>query len=552
MKWIVCSAWPYVNTVPHLGTFIHLLSADVFTRYLRLNGEDVVAVTGSDEHGTPIEVEAIKLGKQPRELTDDYHALICDLLEKYEIDFSNYTRTESPVHVRYVQEFYKRVQENGYVYTQEVQLPYCLKDNRFLPDRFVEGICPHCGFEAARGDQCDNCGRVLDPLELKSSRCAFCGSMPIVKTSTHWFFDLPKLSDQLAAYIDGNKQLPDNARNFSKQWLSEGLKPRALTRDNRWGIPAPFPNSEGKTIYVWLEAVLGYVSAAVEWAERTGNPSKWKDYWFDKDTRNVHFIGKDNIPFHTIIFPALLLATRDGYVLPWQVASTEFILFDGKKFSKSHRIGVWIDEALKVAPADYWRYILIAIRPEAHDANFTWREFESHVNSELNDVIGNFVHRTLTFIKTNFDGCIPVPGPLDELDRKFVQRISESPTTVGRLFDNFRLRDALAAVVHLSRDGNQYLSDREPWHTVKSDRQRTATTIYLSVQLARTIAILLFPFTPKTSRSIWAQLGLSGSPADQRWETAGKLTVPSGHEIGAPTPLFRKVKAAEIESLLRG
>lgn len=549
-KWIVCSAWPYVNTVPHLGTFIHLLSADVFSRYLQLKGEDVVSVTGSDEHGTPIEVEAIKQGKTPKQLTDEYHAVICKLLDEYEIKFTNYTRTENPVHVRFVQDFYRLVYENGYIYSESVNLPFCPKDKRYLPDRFVEGKCPHCSFETARGDQCDNCGRVLDPLELHSPRCTLCGSPPIVKPSTHWFFDLPKLAKEIAEYIEGNKQLPDNARNFSKQWLSEGLRPRALTRDNEWGIPAPFPNAEGKTIYVWLEAVLGYVSATVEWAEAAHDPSRWERYWFDQATRNVHFIGKDNIPFHTIIFPALLLATRQGYVLPWQVASTEFILFDGKKFSKSHRIGVWIDEALKIAPAEYWRYVLIATRPETHDANFTWREFESHVNSEINDVIGNFIHRTLTFIKDNFSGRIPSPGSFDGTDEEFKSKLADSYRTVSQFFDDFKLKDALAAVVSLARDGNQYLSDREPWHTLKSDRERTATTIYLSAQLVRTLAILLYPFLPKTSRSIWSQLGLAEGPADAKWDSAGQLEVQAGHVIGNPVPLFRKVKAREIEAQL--
>jgi methionyl-tRNA synthetase len=393
---------------------------------------------------------------------------------------------------------------------------------------------------------------VLDPLELKAPRCAFCGTTPVVRESTHWFFDLPKLQGEITSYIEGNQQFPDNARNFSKQWLSEGLKPRALTRDNKWGIPAPFPNSEGKTIYVWLEAVLGYVSALVEWAELAKQKEKWKEYWFDRNARNVHFIGKDNIPFHTIIFPALLLATRQNYVLPWQVASTEFILFDGKKFSKSQRIGVWIDEALEVAPADYWRYVLIAIRPEAHDANFTWREFESHVNSELNDVIGNFVHRTLTFIRDNFDAKIPPPGEFDDLDQKLISRINEAPDKVSKLFDDFKLKDALAAVVSLAREGNQYLSDRAPWHTARTDKHLTATTLFLSAQVVRALSILLFPFTPKTCRSLWTQLGLAGTPAEADWSSAGKLSLRPGHRIGSPEPLFHKVKATEIQAQARG
>lgn len=539
-KWIINSAWPYVNSVPHLGTFIHLLSADVYTRYLRLKGEEVIAVTGSDEHGTPIEVEAIRKGVPPKQLTDEIHKQICNLLDVYNIRFDNYTRTENPVHIRYTQDLYRKVYENGYVYTENVNLPYCEKDQRFLPDRFVEGTCPHCGYEQARGDQCESCGRVLDPLELIRPKCVFCGSTPTVKSSTHWFFDLPKFRDRLLTLVQENKQLPENARNFSLKWLEEGLKPRALTRDNKWGIPAPFPGAEGKTIYVWLEAVLGYVSASIEWAEKSGKPDAWKEFWFDKQTKNVHFIGKDNIPFHVIIFPSLLLATHEDYVLPWQVSSTEFILFEGQKFSKSKKVGVWIDEALKVAPAEYWRYILIAIRPEARDANFTWRDFEAHINSELNDVLGNFVHRTLTFVNNQFDSKIPEPHELDEKDEALKNRIEASPLKVGSLFDQFQLRSALGEIIELARAGNQYLSEREPWHLIKKDKDKASTTLYFATQLVRSISILISPVLPETAQKIRDQLNLTH---EVKWSDAGKLELEIGHTIGKATPLFHKISA---------
>ncbi len=537
--WIVNSAWPYVNSVPHLGTFIHLLSADVYARYLRLKGEEVIAVTGSDEHGTPIEVEAIKNGIPPKQLTDRTHKQICDLLDAYNIRFDNYTRTESPVHIKYTQDLYRKVYENGYIYTQNVNLPYCEVDKRFLPDRFVEGTCPHCGYEQARGDQCDSCGRVLDPLELIRPRCVFCGSTPTIKSSTHWFFDLPKFRDKLYKVVKENKQLPENARNFSLRWLEEGLKPRAVTRDNKWGIPAPFPGAEGKTIYVWLEAVLGYVSASIEWAEKSGKPEAWKDFWFDEGTKNVHFIGKDNIPFHVIIFPALLQATHEPYILPWQVSSTEFILFEGQKFSKSKKVGVWIDDALKVAPAEYWRYVLIAIRPETRDANFTWHEFETHVNSELNDVLGNFVHRTLTFINNQFDSTIPSPGQLDGKDEEIKKEIIQAPNKIATLLDDFQLRNGLAAAIDLARHGNQYLSEREPWHLIKTDRTKTGTTLYLACQLVAGLEILLSPFLPETSQRISDQLELTGT---RNWWDAGKFRLEAGHKIAKATPLFHKVK----------
>src|SRR5208337_1636684 len=538
--WIINSAWPYVNSVPHLGTFIHLLSADVYTRYLRLKGEEVIAVTGSDEHGTPIEVEAIKKGVPPKQLTDAIHKQICELLEAYNIHLDNYTRTENPIHIRYTQDLYRKVYENGYVYTQNVNLPYCETDQRFLPDRFVEGTCPHCGYEQARGDQCESCGRVLDPLELIRSKCVFCGNAPTIKSSTHWFFDLPKFRDKLYTAVQENKQLPENARNFSLKWLEEGLKPRALTRDNKWGIPAPFPGAEGKTIYVWLEAVLGYVSASIEWAEKAGKPDAWKEFWFDKQTKNVHFIGKDNIPFHVIIFPSLLLATHEDYVLPWQVSSTEFILFEGQKFSKSKKVGVWMDKALEVAPAEYWRYILIAIRPEARDANFTWRDFEAHINSELNDVLGNFVHRTLTFVNNQFDSKIPEPHELDEKDEALKKRIESSPLKVGSLFDQFQLKSALGEIIELARAGNQYLSEREPWHLIKKDKDKASTTLYFATQLVRSISILISPVLPETAQHIRDQLNLTH---EVKWSDAGKLELEVGHTIGKATPLFHKISA---------
>lgn len=546
-RWIVNSAWPYVNSVPHLGTFIHLLSADVYTRYLRLKGEDVIAVTGSDEHGTPIEVEALRKGINPKELTDKYHNLILELLKKYSISFDNYSRTESPTHIQFSQSFYRKLYENNHVTKKTVKLPYCDKCSRFLPDRFVEGKCPYCGFESARGDQCENCGRVLDPTELIDWHCVFCGTKPTIQPSTHWFFELPRFEKDIENYLINNKQLPENAKNFSLRWIEEGLKPRALTRDNKWGVPSPFPGSEGKTIYVWMEAVLGYLSASIEFSENKGNPDLWKEYWKDKQTKNVHFIGKDNIPFHTIIFPALLIASEENYILPWQVSSTEFILYEGQgKFSKSRRIGVWMDEALEVAEPEYWRYVLISIRPEMKDTNFTWREFERHINTELNDILGNFVHRTLTFVKSNFESCIPEAKDISEQDEKIIAIAKNVPSKVGDLMDRFRLKEALLAVVDLARSGNEYMSRMEPWHLIKSDKQAAANTINVCSQLVRNLAIILYPFLPRTSQLIWKQLALEEDVGTQNWFNAGEMNLPAGHKIGKSQPLFQKVDSVEI------
>ena len=414
VKILVTSAWPYLSVTPHLGNLVgSLLSADVFARYCRLRGEDVVMVSGSDEHGTPIEVEAIRLGVSPSELANTNHARLLELLEKWGIVFDNFTRTENPTHKQFVKEHLTKVYDNGYIFTQETEMLYCEKCTRFLPDRFVEGKCPYCGYERARGDQCEACGRLLETTLLVDPHCAICGDKPVVRKTKHWYFDLPKFSDQITAYLEKNKRLPANARNFSLNFVKEGLKPRAVTRDISYGIPAPFPGAEGKTIYVWVEAVLGYVSATIEYFKDHENPEAWKDYWFDKKARTFYFIGKDNIPFHTIILPALLLASGYDYNLPWNVSATEWLQFKGEKASKSQKVGIWMHEALELFPADYWRYFLMATRPETKDSNFSWEIFIEKTNADLNDTFGNFVHRTLTFINTQFGGEIPAPQPHD-------------------------------------------------------------------------------------------------------------------------------------------
>jgi len=544
-KWLVCSAWPYINAVPHLGTLIgSVLSADVFARYLRMKGEEVVFVSGSDEHGTPIEVEAIRNKADPKVFTDKMHALVSKLFKEWGISFSNYTRTENEIHKKFVQEFYMKLYENGYIFTQEEVGLYCEKCNRYLPDRFVEGTCPYCGYDRARGDQCDNCGRLLDPAMLINPKCVICGSTPIEKKTKHWYFDLPKFEDALREYIKNNKQFPDNAKKFSIQMIDDGLRPRSITRDNKWGIPAPFPGADGKTIYVWMEAVLGYVSATIEWSIKNNLGDKWKDFWFDPETKSVYFIAKDNIPFHTIIFPALLMASKEGYVLPWQVASTEFLLYEGQPFSKSRRIGIWADEALKYFPPDYYRFVLISIRPEKHDTSFKWDQFISLVNDELNDILGNFIHRCLTFIYRYFDGRIPNVSTkdFDNVDKEIVTKIENAPDNVAKYLDQFKYKDALKAVVSLARDGNQYLNNKEPWKLIKEDKIKAGNVLYLCAQLVRSIAILIAPFLPFTAEQIWKDLlNLNGSVHEQNWQDAGELQLPSNHAIAKPKPLFKKV-----------
>ncbi|MEM2092936.1 MAG: methionine--tRNA ligase [Candidatus Bathyarchaeia archaeon] len=551
-KILVTSAWPYINVTPHIGNLVgSVLSADVVARYYRLKGEDVLMVSGSDEHGTPIEVEAIKRGISPKELTDKNHARVTELFNRWGISFDNYTRTENPVHKEFVREHFMKIYGNGYIFTQETEMLYCERCSRFLPDRFVEGKCPHCGHLHARGDQCDACGRLLEPTALVDPYCAICKSKPIVKTTKHWYFDLPRFSEKLANFLSENKQLPANAKNFSLNLIKDGLKPRAITRDVSWGIPAPFPGSEGKTIYVWAEALLGYVSATIEYFRNHGNPEGWKEYWFNKDAKTLYFIGKDNIPFHTIILPALLMASHEDYNLPWNVSTTEFLQFKGEKASKSQRIGIWIDEALELFPADYWRYFLIATRPETKDSNFTWELFAEKINSDLNDTFGNFIHRTLTFINNQFNSEVPEPGTMEDSDKRILEELKRYVDEVAKHYENCRLQYAASCVMDVARLGNQYLNEREPWNQIKKDRAKASTTIYVAAQLVKALAIISAPIMPFTAEEIWKTLNLPGSVHCQSWDEALR-PIHSRHRIAKARPLFKKVDAdgKKLEAML--
>ncbi|MCW3993782.1 MAG: methionine--tRNA ligase [Candidatus Bathyarchaeota archaeon] len=542
-KVLVACGWPYVNYVPHLGTLVQVLSADVVARYYRLKGEDVVMVSGSDEHGTPIEVEAVRLGISPKQLTDKNHAKVVELLKKWGFSFNNYTRTENPVHKEFVQNHLTKIYNNGYIFVQETEMPYCKKCGRFLPDRFVEGKCPYCSHEHARGDQCNACGRLLEPTFLIEPYCVICKSKPAIKRTKHWYFDLSKFSEKLRDYISSNKQLASNTRNFSLSFIKEGLKPRAVTRDVEWGIPAPFPEAENKTIYVWIEAVLGYVSATIEYFKNCGEPEKWKEYWFNKDAKTLFFIGKDNIPFHTIIFPALLLGSHESYSLPWNVSATEFLQFKGEAFSKSRRIGVFIDEALELFPADYWRYFLAATRPETKDTNFSWKLFIEKVNADLNDTLGNFIHRTLKFINSQFDSEVPEPSCLSEDDERVLKTLEERVETIANEIEDCRLQSAANDVISISRMGNQYLNEKEPWNVIKKDRDEAANTIYVAAQIVKTLALVSAPFIPFAAEELWRILNLPGNVHEQEWDEALKPLPPS-HKIGEASPLFRKIEAS--------
>jgi len=550
-KVLVTCAWPYVNYMPHLGTLVQVLSADVVARYYRLKGEDVVMVSGSDEHGTPIEVEAVKLGISPKQLTDKIHAKVVELFKKWGFSFDNYTRTENPIHKEFVQAYQMKIYNNGYIFTQETEMLYCEKCSRFLPDRFVEGKCPYCGYETARGDQCDACGRLLEPTFLIEPYCTICKSKPIIKKTKQWYFDLPKFSEKLNDYINNNKELPANARNFSLNLIKEGLKPRAMTRDVNWGIPAPFPGAEGKTFYVWFENVLGYISATVEYFRNRGEPEKWKEYWFNKEAKTLYFVGKDNIPFHVIIFPALLLASGEDYNLPWNVPATEFLQFKGERASKSRRIGIWIDEALEVFPADYWRFFLMATRPETKDTNFSWELFIEKINSDLNDTFGNFIHRTLAFMNAQFNGEVPQPEALDEDDKQILETLKEKVETVAKEIEDCGLQSAANTMISISRMGNQYLNEKEPWNLIKKDREKAASIIYVAAQIVKALAIVSAPFIPFAAEELWKTLNLPGSVHEQKWDEALK-PLPANHKIAKAKPLFQKIEAngQELDEML--
>jgi len=539
---LVTSAWPYANYLPHLGTVMQCLSADVVARYYRLKGEDVLFVSGSDEHGTPTEVEAIKLGISPKQLTDKNHAKIVELFKKWGLSFDNYTRTENPVHKEFVQQHLIKIYNKGYIFTQETEMLYCEKCDRFLPDRYVEGKCPYCGHEGARGDQCEECGRLLETTLLIEPYCAICKSKPIRRRTTHWYFDLPKFSQEISKYLNSNKQLPDNARNFSLNFVKEGLKPRAVTRDVSWGIPAPFSGAQNKSIYVWVEAVLGYVSATIEYFQNSHETERWKEYWFNKKSKTIYFIGKDNIPFHTIILPALLLASGEDYNLPWNVSTTEFLQFKGERLSKSHRVGIWSDEALELFPADYWRFYLMATRPETKDSNFSWEIFIEKVNGDLNDTFGNFVHRTLTFICTQFNGEIPKLEAPDEDAEHILNALKEKVDTVADEIENSRLQSAANLVIGISRIGNQYLNEKEPWKLIKENRGKAANIFNVAAQIVKALAIVSAPFVPFAAEEIWKTLNLTGTVQEQEWDKALR-PIPPGHKITQPKPLFNKIDA---------
>ncbi|WP_048190612.1 methionine--tRNA ligase [Methanobacterium sp. SMA-27] len=536
-KVFITSALPYANGPCHLG---HLRStyipADIYARYNRMKGRDVLFVCATDEHGTPIAVRAEQEGKQPIEVAGRYYEMIKKDLDACSISLDNFSRTTDPKHYEISQNFFLKLYEKGYIYEKIIKQPYCKECARFLPDRYVEGKCPNCGGEA-RGDHCETCGRHLEPTQVIEPTCLICKSTPEIRESKQYFFELSKFQDELNEWIQSNDQLPPNVKNYALQWLKEGLKDWILTRDMEWGIPVPLEDAEGKIIYVWGEAFLGYISSAAQWSEKTGKP--WEDYWNDKA---VHFIGKDIIYHHSIFWPALLMAY--GCKLPYTIIAGEYLSLEGMKMSTSKNWVIWASDFLKTFDSDTLRYYLIANAPLTRDTDFSWEDFQRRVNDELADVLGNFLHRTFTFTTRFFDGKIPEPSDFDEYDKEFESKIKALPEIVGNYIEKFKFREGLIEITKLAKYGNKYFNDKEPWKTVKTDKKTAGNCLYLSNQLAKTMAVTLVPYMPVKTLEIFKTLNMN---SDINWDNAADL-IPSGHEIGEANPIFLKVEDDVIKN----
>jgi len=551
-KVLVTSALPYANGPIHLG---HLsgayLPADIYVRYKRLNGDDVIYVCGSDEHGVPITISADKEKVSPQVIIDRYHEANKKAFARFGMSFDNYSRTSLPIHHETAKEFFLEFYNRGLFVEKKSLQFFDDKANMFLPDRYVEGTCPKCGNEEARSDECENCGSLYDPSELKNPKSKISGGTPKLKETSHYYFPLGKYQPALEKYVDEMNEKygwKENVLQYCRGWFKDGLKDRAITRDLDWGIKVPVDSAAGKVIYVWFEAVLGYISSTKELSQQKNDPDLWKKYWQDPNTKYIAFIGKDNVVFHTIIFPAILMAWNEAgktqYCLPQNVPANEFLNFEGKKFSKSRNWGIDVDEFLDLFPADLLRYTLAANLPETRDTDFYWKEFQSRNNSELADILGNFINRTFTFVYKHFDGKVPTLGKLEVIDEDMLKEISGYPKRVADLFEKYKIRDGVNEIMNLARDGNKYFNDTEPWKTIKSDKERCGTTLNVCLQAIYTLSELFSPVLPFSAEKLFVML--NSKPVD--WKDCGKPQLKEGHQLNQSEILFPKIEDEKIEA----
>lgn len=518
---LVAIAWPYASAKIHVGnvTGSHL-PGDIFARYHRMAGDNVLMVSGSDSHGTPITVRAEEEGKTPREVFERFHGEFLDLFKRLGISYDLFTHTDTENHHHVSQDFFSALLEAGYLYKETQQQMYSTEQERFLPDRYVEGTCPVCGYESARGDQCDNCNTLLDPDELIEPRSVLDGSTPVLRETEHYFLDLPKLAHEgLAEWLDTDKEhWRPSVINFARNYVNEGLQGRPITRDLEWGIKVPLEGWENKCLYVWFEAVIGYFSASVEWARNTGQPEAWKDWWYEPEAKTLYFIGKDNIPFHAVIWPAELMGVRRLYEgdparvlnLPYDVPANEFMNLEGRGMSGSRNWAVWADEALDRYDPDAVRYYLTGSMPETRDTYWMWDEFVHRNNKELVGTWGNLAHRALTFAYGRFDGRVPEPGTLDEIDMALLEKVGDGFDRVGDLLAGCRFRAALGEVMDLAREANGYLEEKGPWFQIKEDRRAAGTTMYVVLKVIDSLKVLFAPFLPFSSEKLHHYMGYEG------------------------------------------
>ena len=545
-RYTITSALPYANGPVHIGHLAGVyVPADIFVRYLRSRGEDVLFVGGSDEHGVPITIRAKKEGVTPQQIVDKYHSMIKKSFEDFGISFDVYSRTSSKIHAQTASDFFKHMYTKGEFVEQVSEQYYDPKAKQFLADRYIVGTCPVCGKDGAYGDQCESCGSSLSPTELKNPKSALSGETPVLKETKHWYLPLDKYEPWLKEWIvDGHKDdWKTNVYGQCKSWIDQGLQPRAVTRDLDWGVPVPLEGAEGKVLYVWFDAPIGYISATKEWAETTGK--NWEPYWKEEDTKLLHFIGKDNIVFHCIIFPSMLKHHGD-YILPDNVPANEFLNLEGNKISTSKNWAVWLHEYLEEFPdkQDVLRYVLTANAPETKDNDFTWKDFQARNNNELVAILGNFVNRAVVLTHKYFDGKVPVRGKLNGLDKEVLEQLALFPEKISNSLDKYRFREALSIYMDVARLGNKYLADTEPWKIIKEDKERVGTILNVALQIAGNLAILGEPFLPHTSAKLFGMLGMEAL----KWEKAGSDDLMNeGTEIGKAELLFVKIEDKEVE-----